>query len=121
MISCVKPNFVDVGSIAEIQPGGSMRVTVGDTTIALFGVGDRVYAVEHACLRCGSSLAAGALCGLAVACAGCDWQYDVTTGSVCGVPGLCIDTFEVRIVDGRLMVAARLLPRSSDPGAVATA
>jgi nitrite reductase/ring-hydroxylating ferredoxin subunit len=43
--------------------------------------------------------------GANVACSGCDWEYDVRTGAVSGVPALRIDTFEVTVVDSVVMLA----------------
>ena len=57
-----------------------MLVTVEDTGIALFNVAGAIFAVDDFCVRCGASLAAGKLKGTEVACSGCDWRYDVTTG-----------------------------------------
>jgi 3-phenylpropionate/trans-cinnamate dioxygenase ferredoxin subunit len=105
--------LIDVASLDRIQPGTAVAVTVvEETTIAVFNVDGTLYALEDTCVRCGSSLAEGKLDGARVACSGCDWQYDVTTGCVNGIPALRIDTFAVTIVDARVMVDAALVPHT---------
>jgi nitrite reductase/ring-hydroxylating ferredoxin subunit len=98
-------DFVEVSCLDRIAPGAATVVAGADGPIALFNVDGRVFAVDDSCVRCGSSLAAGALDGNHVSCPGCDWRYDVATGCVNGIPALQIDTFEVRVVDSRVMVA----------------
>lgn len=100
--------YVDVAPLDQIAPGSGTVVTVGDTAVALFHLGDRISGIADVCLRCGSSLAAGVLRGNKVKCSGCDWQYDVTTGAVNGIPALQIETFAVEVVDSHVMVADTL-------------
>lgn len=99
------PDFAEVARLDQTKPGTATLVTVRGDAVALFNVEGRLFAVDDSCVRCGSSLALGTLHGVAVACPGCNWQYDVTNGRVHGVPALCIDTFEVRIEDSQVMVA----------------
>jgi 3-phenylpropionate/trans-cinnamate dioxygenase ferredoxin subunit len=105
--------FVDVETIGGLAPGSAMAVTASTATIALFNVDGHLYALDDSCVRCGSSLAAGRLDGTTVTCSGCDWEYDVTTGCVCGVPALQIDTFDVTVADSRVTIATcRLASRA---------
>jgi nitrite reductase/ring-hydroxylating ferredoxin subunit len=103
-----KHHFVEAAERNDIALGAAVVLVVGETEIALFNVDGTIFAVENACVRCGSSLADGSLVGTEVACSGCDWLYDVTTGSVCGVPALTLDRFEVKIVDTRVMIGKSL-------------
>jgi nitrite reductase/ring-hydroxylating ferredoxin subunit len=43
-------------------------------------------------------LAAGKRGGTKVTCPDCEWQYDLVTGEVSGVPALRTPTFEVKLV-----------------------
>jgi len=97
--------FVEVARTDHIAAGAPLVVTVSETAVAVFNVEGRLFAIDNSCVRCGSSLAAGALGGREVTCSGCDWRYDVTNGQVNGVPALRIDTFEVRTVGARVMLA----------------
>lgn len=98
-------SFVEVASTRELVAGTGALVMASDRWIALFNVNGRIFAIDDKCVRCGSSLAAGVLRASAIACSGCDWQYDVTTGCVNGIPALRTDTYEAKIVDARVLVA----------------
>ena len=89
----------------HLVPGKRGAVTAGNNTIALFKIDAVIYAIEAWCLRCGTSLAEGCLEGWVVACSGCDWRYDVTTGSVVGIAALRLQTFDITVVGGQIVVA----------------
>lgn len=38
-------------------------------------------------------------------CRGHGWRYDVTTGEILHVPGYGVETYDVQVMDGRIMVA----------------
>lgn len=98
--------FIDVLREEDLPPGKGTVVTVADRDIALFNVDGSIYAIEDNCLHQGLSLGTSALDGKVVTCRGHGWRYDVTTGSTLQVPGYGVSTFPVKIVDGRIMVAA---------------
>ena len=81
---------------SPLAPGARLRVETGAGPVALFAVGDAVYAIEDGCLRCGSTLVTGPLEGRFVTCPVCGWQYDVAQGYFVGLPALRVRTFEVR-------------------------
>lgn len=97
--------FVGVGWLEQLPPGGAMTVAIGDTRIALFNVDGVVHAIDDSCLHAGSSLGAGVLDGKVVRCRSHGWKYNVTNGQVVGIPGLGVSVREVKVVDGRIMVA----------------
>ncbi len=101
-------DFVEVSRLERIGPGCGIVVTGEHGAIALFNSDGRIFAVDDACVRCGSSLAAGTLIETQVRCSGCDWRYDIMTGCVNGIPALKIDTFAVRVVDSRVMISTTL-------------
>ena len=102
--------LVDVATVDRIAPGSAVSVIVAGETIALFNIGGHLFALDDACIRCGSSLAIGVVDGTSVVCASCDWRYDVASGCVDGIPGLRSDTFEVEVVDTHVMVGAVAMP-----------
>jgi nitrite reductase/ring-hydroxylating ferredoxin subunit len=87
------------------MPAQTAVVRAPRAALALFSVNGSVFAIEDACLRCGSSLAAGRLEKATVTCSQCGWRYDLVSGRVLGVPMLCTERYEARIVDGRVMIA----------------
>ena len=91
--------------LMDLAPGKGAAVTAGNITVALFKVDAVIYAIEAWCLRCGAPLAEGCLEARVVACCGCDWRYDVATGSVVGIAALRLHTFDIKVVGGQIIVA----------------
>ena len=106
------PAFARVLPLDGLAPGAAVAAAIDGSALALFNVGGSIYAIDDFCIRCGGSLAAGTLSGTLVACSGCDWEYDVITGSVNGIPALRIDRFEVRIAGPDVLVPTPLEPRA---------
>ena len=104
--------LVAVATVDRIAPGRAMSVVVAGEAIAVFNVAGRLYALDDACILCGTSLAIGSIDGTSVLCAGCDWSYDITSGCVHGIPGLRSDTFTVAVIDTRVMVDAMPMPHA---------
>lgn len=98
-------DFVDVASIDHVISGTGALVNVSGTAVALFNVNGQIFAIDDRCVRCGSSLAAGKLQSTVISCSGCDWQYDVTTGCLNGLPALRTETFQVKLVNARILIA----------------
>jgi 3-phenylpropionate/trans-cinnamate dioxygenase ferredoxin subunit len=72
-----------------------IRLSLAGTAIAVFDVGGALYAIEDACLRCGSPLVAGSLVDTVVTCPGCGWRYDLGSGCVVGLPALRLPIYPV--------------------------
>ena len=104
-------DFVEIARPARVAPGTAVRVAIAEhCAVALFEVGDRMFAIGDLCVRCGTSLAQGTLRGTIVSCCGCDWRYDITTGCVNDIPALRIDTFETKVVESRILIATTASP-----------
>jgi nitrite reductase/ring-hydroxylating ferredoxin subunit len=93
-----------VGSAAELPPGTSRAVTVGDLTLTLLNADGRVVALGGICLRCSRPLSMGAYANGILTCAGCGWKYNVREGCVEGLVNLHLEVHDVCIEDGRLLV-----------------
>jgi len=93
-----------VADVADIPLQRGLTVKIDALTLAVFKVGGRIVAVDGACIRCASLLASGTVAGNEVTCAVCGWRYDITTGRMATVPGLRIDTFEVKVIGERVMI-----------------
>src|SRR5215831_19249279 len=96
---------VPVGSVDELQPGGRKLAFAGGRSIVLFNIEGTVHAIENSCPHNGSSLASGQLDGRILRCPAHGLRFDLTTGCMPGVEGLCLKTFPVQIIDGRVLVA----------------
>ena len=101
------PRFVTVAAPADLPPGGSLAVRVGDIPIALFNVSGTVYAIENVCPHAGAALDRGARTGPyrdIVICPFHGWRFDVRTGHCLQVPSESVRTFPVRVLDGAIEV-----------------
>jgi nitrite reductase/ring-hydroxylating ferredoxin subunit len=107
--------FVEVGSIAQLPAGASMRVTVGASDLLLANVGGRVVAIGDLCLRCSRSLSTASLSGRVLTCSGCGWKYDVECGCVEGLPNLRTEVHDVSIDAERLLVASAIAAPATIP------
>ena len=104
------PAFIEAGDPDRLGPARGTAVTNGNDTVAVFQVDGVIHAIEAWCLRCGACLAEGSIEGRIVSCHGCDWRYDVTSGSVVGLPALRLHTFDVHVVGGQIIVANAVAP-----------
>ncbi len=91
----------------RIAPEQAVVARVAGVAIALFDVDGRIVAIDDLCPRCGASLAGGRQEGGHVACGGCGWRYDLSTGAATGLPALRLDRFAVRIEGGEVLVAMK--------------
>ena len=97
-------HFRRVAMLDGIPAARGRPAFVDGRVIALFRVGDDVYALDDSCPHAGSSLAAGRLNGAVITCPTHGLRFDVRTGRICGVGGLCVKSYPVRVVDGAVEV-----------------
>jgi nitrite reductase/ring-hydroxylating ferredoxin subunit len=107
--------LAEVGSLAQLPAGTTMRLTVGASDLLLVNIDGRVVAIGDLCLRCGRSLSTASLSGLVLTCGGCGWKYDVERGCVDGLPSLRTEKHEVSVDDGRLLLASAIATPTTVP------
>jgi 3-phenylpropionate/trans-cinnamate dioxygenase ferredoxin subunit len=95
---------VPVGSVGELAPGKRKLAFVDGRSIVLFNIEGKVHAIDNSCPHNGASLASGQLEGNVLRCPAHGLRFNVTTGCMPGAGGLCVTTFPVQAVDGRLLV-----------------
>jgi 3-phenylpropionate/trans-cinnamate dioxygenase ferredoxin component len=81
--------FVKVGVLSELPPGGKKLAEVDGRAIALFNVGGSLYAIDDVCTHDGGPLAEGTLEGCEIQCPRHGARFDVRTGQA-----LCFPAFE---------------------------
>jgi 3-phenylpropionate/trans-cinnamate dioxygenase ferredoxin subunit len=96
--------FIRVAAAADIPAGARRLVFVEGKGIALFNVGGTVHALEDSCPHAGASLFSGKLDGTVLACRAHGLRFDVRTGRMANVDGLCAKSYPVAIVDGDVTV-----------------
>ncbi len=97
--------FVRVASEGDLPEGEGRMVDVGDTEVALFNVGGRLYAMDNICLHRRGPLGEGTLEGTVVTCPLHGWQYDVRTGVHLLNEELKVDIYPLKVEDGEVYVA----------------
>jgi nitrite reductase/ring-hydroxylating ferredoxin subunit len=95
------------------DPGRSVRVPFGGTTVAVFNSGGRLYALEALCGHRKGPLDQGTVSDRAVACPWHGVKFDLETGTVVGGNFFlrratrAVRTFHVRAVGGRVVLSER--------------
>ncbi|MFI5365894.1 MAG: nitrite reductase small subunit NirD [Candidatus Binatia bacterium] len=97
---------VDIGPIDAIAPGQGRAFIVAGRTIAVFRQRDgRVFAIDNQCPHRGGPLAEGIVGNGTVICPLHSWKIDLSSGR-CLSEAACVQTHEVRVVNGRLLIAS---------------
>ena len=78
---------------------------VGDLRIAMFRVGDEVYAIGDRCSHAEASLSEGEVWDLAVECPRHGSEFDLETGRPQSLPATTpVPTYQVEIEDGTVFL-----------------
>jgi 3-phenylpropionate/trans-cinnamate dioxygenase ferredoxin subunit len=96
---------VTVGSVDELKPGQRKLAFIEGRSIVVFNIAGEFHAIDNTCPHNGASLASGQLDGRLLRCPAHGLRFDVTSGCMPGAVGLCVETFPVQSVEGRLLVA----------------
>jgi 3-phenylpropionate/trans-cinnamate dioxygenase ferredoxin subunit len=90
-----------VAALADIPAGAGMRVEIGEDRIALFKIGEDVYAIGDRCSHAEASLAEGEVFDLAVECPRHGSEFDLRTGEPGSLPATRpVPVYRVDVVDG---------------------
>ncbi len=96
---------VDIGALASLPKERGVRVTVGETVIAVFRIGDVVYAIGDRCSHAEASLAEGEIYGTDVECPRHGSEFDLLTGDPGALPATKpVPTYDVSIEDGNVFL-----------------
>ena len=71
---------IGLGPVADLPDGRGIRVDYGEHRVAVFRVGDALYAIGDRCSHAEASLAAGELFGLEVECPRHGSEFSLETG-----------------------------------------
>ena len=96
---------LSAGALADLPQGTGTKVVDGEIRIALFRVGDDVYAIGDQCSHAEASLAEGELFGTEVECPRHGSEFDVATGRPGSLPATQpVATYAVEVTDGEVFV-----------------
>ncbi len=91
---------VALGPVAELPNGAGMRVDHGEHRVAVFRVGESVYAIGDRCSHAEASLAEGELFDLEVECPRHGSEFSLETGVPASLPATRpVPVYEV-VVEG---------------------
>ena len=92
---------VEIGPVDTLPRDRGIRVTLGDDRIAMFRIGDEVFAVGDRCSHAEASLAEGEVFDYEVECPRHGSAFDLRTGKPLALPATKpVPTYEVVIEDG---------------------
>ncbi len=93
-----KKEWVTIGTMSDFGGKQMLCKTIGNQKIALFKVGEKIYAMNNTCSHAGGPLCEGDLEGSVIQCPLHGAKFDVTTGEVRGLPAIRPQkTFRVQI------------------------
>jgi nitrite reductase/ring-hydroxylating ferredoxin subunit len=96
---------LQVGPIESFPEGRGVPVQVGDRRIAVFRVGERVFALDDFCPHRGFPLHDGPVDGASVRCRTHGSSFDLESGELLRGPARRgVHAYSARIVDGQVVV-----------------
>jgi nitrite reductase/ring-hydroxylating ferredoxin subunit len=97
----------DLGEAPDLEPGQAVRVELAGRGVAVFRTEDGLFGLDDTCPHASGPLSQGVLRDGCVVCPWHGWRFDLRTGACAVVPGVRTRSYDVRIEDGRLLVAER--------------
>ena len=98
-----EPEWIDILSADDLPEDDVMGVRVADRDIALYSVGDGVYATDNVCTHGQARLCDGFLDGHEIECPLHQGKFDVRDGKPLCEPAVeALRTYPVRVAGGRV-------------------
>ena len=91
-------------AVEDVPSGGGRIVRAENRAIALFRVGEEVFALDNVCPHWGGPLGDGLFEGRTVTCPWHAWQFDVCTGEAMFDPGKKVHCFPVHVTGDDVFV-----------------
>lgn len=92
---------VEIGAMETLPRDRGILVTLGDQRIAMFRIGDEVFAIGDTCSHAEASLAEGEVFDYEVECPRHGSEFDLRTGKALSLPATTpVPTYEVVVEDG---------------------
>lgn len=92
---------VRIGGLGDLPDGRGVRVEVAEHRVAVFRIGDDVYAIGDRCSHAEASLAEGELFGTEVECPRHGSAFELSTGEALTLPATRpVPVYDVAVRDG---------------------
>ena len=99
-------NWIDAAAHADVPQQDVIAVSAGGREIALYGVGDEVYATDNICTHGHARLCEGFVEGHEIECPLHQGKFDVRTGvPTCAPATEALKSYPVKIEGGRVWLA----------------
>ncbi|MYZ50136.1 nitrite reductase small subunit NirD [Propylenella binzhouense] len=103
-------DWIEIGRVEDVPLRGARTVKTPAGDIAVFRIATgEMLAIEDRCPHRGGPLSQGIVHGDAVTCPLHNWVLSLRTGEAQGADRGCAKTIPLRIEDGRVLLAARVL------------
>jgi len=90
-----------LGALADLPEGRGLRVEIGEHRIAVFRIGEEVYAIGDRCTHAEASLSEGEVFDLEVECPRHGSAFDLVTGAPVSLPATRpVPTYDVAVEGG---------------------
>ena len=96
--------WVRAAAQSDLRDGDRKLFKYFDKRIALFRIGDRVYAVDNRCPHQGYGLLQGDVKDAVLTCAWHNWKFDLDENGLCTFGGESVRSYPVDIRDGAVWV-----------------
>ncbi|WP_171208574.1 MULTISPECIES: nitrite reductase small subunit NirD [unclassified Ruegeria] len=107
-------SWIDIGSLEDVPLRGARLVKTHIGCIAVFRTAEaEVFAATNSCPHKGGPLSEGIVHGQSVTCPLHNWVFDLNTGQAQGADEGRIDTYSVRVEDGRILLDDSAVTRRS--------
>lgn len=114
--------WTDIGLESEVPARGARRFMIGETPIAVFRSGDGgIFALVDQCPHKKGPLSEGIVHGRAVTCPLHAWVISLESGEAQGADHGCVQTFPMRVEEGRMLIDVASLSLADAPHSAKTA
>ena len=90
-------DFVAVGRARDFLPGAGKMVVVDGRHVAVFRLGNDLFAIDNLCLHRGGPLCEGAIERDVVTCPWHGWSYNIRSGTMVQDPRVGVSTHDVKL------------------------
>lgn len=96
-----------VCQVDQLKEGRGRISFAGTTRVAVFRIGDEIFAIQNACPHAGGSLGVGPVSGEVVACPRHDWRFNFRTGACLDQGMYSVRRFPVEVREGAVFVTVK--------------
>ena len=97
-------SWYPVAKLLDVRAGDVIGVSAGGTAVALGRDGERLFAVQRACLHQGGDLANGIVARGHLVCPHHGWRFSTTTGCLDTASNVCLVRYPVRVTGDQIEI-----------------